>query len=268
MLQTLVPAPGTIDPGAGSLAGRVVLVAGATGGLGRATALAAAAAGATVVLLGRKVRRLEKLYDELLAAGAPQPAIYPLDLAGAQAKDYADLAANIEHQLGRLDGIVHAAAAFATLQPFEQQPPDEWQRTQQVNLVAPWLLSAACLPLMKRGGDAALVFLFDDVARVGKAHWGSYGVAKHGLLGLASIIHEETENTSVRTHAVLPPPLRTALRRAAYYGENTLEHPPPDFVARAITWLLAPAGAAARGRVLDLRDFGAGGIHADAARTE
>ncbi|MBN8726431.1 MAG: SDR family NAD(P)-dependent oxidoreductase [Xanthomonadales bacterium] len=253
MLPTLRPEGDAPAPAAGSLAGRVVLVSGATGGLGRATALAAAAAGASVVLLGRKVRPLEKLYDEITQAGFPQPALYPMDLAGATPKDHADLAASIGRELGRLDGLVHAAAHFDTLQPFEQQTPEEWQRTQQVNLTAPFLLTAACLPLMKQGGDAAVVFVFDDVARVGNAFWGGYGVAKHALLGLASIVHEETENSPVRTHAVLPPPMRTALRRAAYYGENTMEHPDPAHAAAAIAWLLGTEGAGARGKVLDLR---------------
>lgn len=253
MLETASPADGIPSPAAESLRGRVVLVTGATGGLGRAVSLAAAAAGATVVLLGRKVRALEKLYDELEAAGAPTPAIYPMDLAGATPRDFAEMAAAIERSLGRLDGLVHAAAHFDTLQPFEQQTAEEWTRTQQVNLHAPALLTQACLPLMQRSADAAIVFLFDDVQRVGKAFWGGYGVAKHGLLGLASILHQETEGSCVRTHALLPGPMRTALRRAAYYGENTLAHPEPTAAAAAVAWLLGGDGAVMRGRVLDLR---------------
>lgn len=253
MLVSMRPADGLASPAAGSLRDRVVLVAGATGGLGRATALAAAGAGATVVLLGRKVRALEALYDEIGGMGAPQPALYPMDLAGATPKDHYDLVVAIERECGRLDGLVHAAAQFDTLQPFEQQTPEEWQRTQQVNLTAPFLLSRACLPLLRQSADAAIVFVFDDVERVGNAFWGGYGVAKHGLLGLASIVHEETESTSVRTHAVLPAPMRTALRRSAYYGENTLEHPEPAVAAAAIAWLLGADARPARGKVLDLR---------------
>ena len=160
---------GALPPAGGSLRDRVVLVTGATGGLGRATSLAAAAAGATVVLLGRKVRALEALYDDIEKNGGPQPAVYPMDLAGATPRDYADLADSIERECGRLDGIVHAAAQFDSLQPFEQQTPEEWTRVQQVNVTAPFLLTGACLPLLKRSGDAAIVFVFDDLERVGKA---------------------------------------------------------------------------------------------------
>jgi NAD(P)-dependent dehydrogenase (short-subunit alcohol dehydrogenase family) len=254
MLESMRPADGILAPAAGSLRDRVVLVTGATGGLGRATSLAAASAGAILVLLGRKVRALEAVYDEIVALGAPTPALYPMDLTGATPKDYAELAAAIERELGRLDGLVHAAAQFDTLQPFEQQTPEEWTRTQQVNLTAPFLLTQACLPLLRRADDAAIVFVFDDVARVGKAFWGGYGVAKHALQGLASIVHQETESSSVRTHALLPGPMRTALRRAAYYGENTLEHPDPSFAASGIVCLLGPAASNLRGTVLDLRD--------------
>jgi NAD(P)-dependent dehydrogenase (short-subunit alcohol dehydrogenase family) len=97
------------------------------------------------------------------------------------------------------------------------------------------------------------VFVLDDPARVGKAFWGGYGVAKHALAGVASIVHEETERSPVRTHAMLPGPMRTVLRRAAYYGEDTLMHPEPDFAADAVVWLLGAEGASMRGRTLDLR---------------
>jgi len=238
---------------ADSLRDRVVLVTGATGGLGRATSLAAAAKGATVVLLGRKVRALEALYDDIEKQGGAQPAVYPMDLAGAQPRDFVDLVASIERECGRLDGIVHAAAHFDGLQPFDQQTPEEWARTQQVNVTAPFHLTQAAMPLMRNASDAAVVFVFDDPERTGKAFWGGYGVAKHALQGIASIVHEETERGPVRTHALLPGPMRTVLRRAAYYGEDTLMHPEPDFAANAVVWLLSADGAAMRGKTLDLR---------------
>lgn len=240
-------------PALGSLRDRVVLVTGATGGLGRATAIAAAQAGATVILLGRKVRPLEAFYDELEALGAPTPALYPLDMEGATPNDYTDLAATLEREFGRLDGIAHCAAHFNTLQPFTQIAPTDWLRAQQVNVTAPLLLTQACLPLMDKSGDAAIVFVFDDLARVGNAYWGGYGIAKHALQGMASIVHEETENSRVRTHALLPAPMRTALRRAAYYGEDTLVHPEPSVAAEALVWLLGSSAAGVRGKVLDLR---------------
>ena len=241
-----------------SLRDRVVLIVGASGGLGRATALAAAKAGANVVLLGRKVRALEKVYDEIVALNQAAlnqaaPAIYPLDLAGATPRDYEELATTIEREYRHLDGIVHAAAHFDGLRPASEIAPEEWMRALHVNLTAPFLLTQACLPLLQTAADASVVFVLDDPARMGKAYWGGYGAAKHAVAGIASILHEETENSSVRVHALLPAPMRTALRRTAYFGENTVALPTPDAGAAAVVYLLGAQGSAARGKTLDLR---------------
>jgi len=240
-------------PQADSLRERIVLIVGASGGLGRASALAAAKAGANVVLLGRKVRALEKVYDEIVALNLAAPALYPLDLSGATPRDYEELATTIEREYRRLDGIVHAAAHFDGLRPASEIAPEEWMRALHVNLTAPFLMTQACLPLLQTAADASVVFVLDDPARMGKAYWGGYGAAKHAVAGIASILHEETENSSVRVHALLPAPMRTALRRTAYFGENTLALPTPDASAAAVVYLLGAQGSAARGRTLDLR---------------
>ncbi|MEP6485302.1 MAG: SDR family NAD(P)-dependent oxidoreductase [Rudaea sp.] len=236
-----------------ALRDRVVLVTGAGGGLGRATALAAANSGAQVILLGRKVPQLEKVYDSVAALGRMQPAIYPMDLSGATPKDYFDLAETIAREFGRLDGIVHAAAHFESLRAASGIAADEWERSLHVNVSAPFLLTQASSALLAQAADASVVFVLDDLDRVSRAHWGGYGVSKHALGALASILHDEWDNTSVRVHTALPPPMRTALRRAAYYGENTMQLPTPEEFAPAIVYLLSSAGATARGSVLDLR---------------
>jgi NAD(P)-dependent dehydrogenase (short-subunit alcohol dehydrogenase family) len=252
---TSVRLPSGWAAGGATLRDRVVLVTGAAGGLGRAAALAVARAGGTPVLLGRKVRALEKVYDEVEKAGA-RPAIYPLDLEGATPRDYEELAQTIAREFGRLDGIVHAAAHFAGLQPAAAIDPLDWLRTLHVNLGAPFLLLQACQALLGKADDAAVVFVLDDLARVARAHWGGYGVAKHGLAALVSILGDEYDSGALRIHALLPPPLRTALRRTAYFGENSLELPAPEAMANAIAYLLGADGAAARGKVLDMRAEG------------
>ena len=236
-----------------ALQDRVVLVTGAAGGLGRATALAAAASGASVVLLGRKVPQLEKVYDAVAALQRAQPAIFPMDLSGATPKDYATLAESIAKEFGRLDGIVHAAAHFDSLRPAANIQPEEWLRSLHVNVSAPFLLTQSCASLLNAAPDAAVIFVLDDPDRTRRAHWGGYGVSKHALSALASILHDEWENGSVRVHTVVPPPMRTALRRAAYYGENTMQLPMPDEFAPALVYLLSADGASARGTLLDLR---------------
>ena len=195
----------------GVLDGRVVLVTGATGGLGSAAAQACARAGATVVLLGRKVPRLNRVYDAVAACG-PEPLLYPLDLEGATPDDYAEMAARVEGALGRLDGVLHCAAEFRGLTPLLHTDPAAFARALHVNLTAPWWLSQACLPLLAKAPDAALVFAVDDLARVSQAYWGGYGVAQHGLDALIRILHAECANSSVRVCALRPGPMRTALR--------------------------------------------------------
>jgi len=242
------------SPSPDALRDRVVLVTGAAGGLGRAVSLAAARAGASVIVLGRKVRPLEKLYDEIVALNAAaEPAIYPLDLAGATPRDYQQMVERIEAQCGHLDGIVHAAAHFSELQPAADIPAEEWLRSLHVNVSAPFLLTQACVPLLQKVDDAAVIFFLDDTQRMGRAHWGGYGVAKHALGGLASILHEEWESTNVRVHTLIPAPMRTTLRRAAYFGEDSMRLPLPDASAPAVVHLLSADAAPMRGRTLDLR---------------
>lgn len=237
----------------GYLRDRVVLIAGAAGGLGRASALACARAGASVILLGRRIARLEKVYDEILASRAATPAIYPLDLAGAAPRDYEELATTIEREFGQLHGIVHAAAHFTGLRPAIDIEPEDWLRALHVNVSAPFLLTQACLPLLRQAPDAGVVFVLDDAQRTARAYWGAYGVSKHALAGLASILRDEWESTSVRAHALLPAPMRTALRHEAYYGENADAVPLPDASANAVVCLLGAQGKTLQALVTDLR---------------
>lgn len=241
-------------PQPGSLAGRVVLVTGAYGGLGAAVARALAGAGATVVITGRRRRQLEQLYDAMVAEQLPEPVIHPLDLEAATPNDYQAVADGLERDFGRLDGIVHAAASFDGLTPIAMHKPDEWLRALHVNVSAPFALTQACMPLLTAAPDSAVVFVLDNPELVRKAHWGAYGVAKAALERFVEILHQETETTPLRAHALLPAPMRTALRRQAYFGEDTSKLPLPDAAAQAAVYLLGPQGAASRGTMLDLRE--------------
>jgi NAD(P)-dependent dehydrogenase (short-subunit alcohol dehydrogenase family) len=233
---------------ANSLQGRVVLVTGAYGGLGTPAALACARAGATVVLLGRKVARLNRVYDAVAAAG-PEPLLYPLDLEGASADDYAELAQRIEAELGRLDGVLHCAANFPGLTPLLQTDPAAFARAIHVNLTARWWLTQACLPLLAKADDAAVVFVVDDLARVGKAFWGGYGLAQHSLAGLVGMLHSELAGSCIRVSGLQPGPMRTPLRAKAYVDENDRVARDPEACAQACVTLLSPAGAPHRGQV-------------------
>ena len=232
----------------GALAKRVVLVTGASGGLGSVAAQACAKAGATVVLLGRKLPKLTRVYDAIAAMGA-ESLLYPLDLEGATPDDYAEMAQRLESELGRLDGVLHCAADFAGLTPLQQTDPAVFARAIHVNLTAPWWLSQSCLPLLAKAPDAALVFTIDDPERAGGAYWGGYGVAQAGLVGLIGMLHAELSQTSVRVAGLQPGPMRTALRAKAYIEQDDRHARDPEVYSQACVQLLAPSGAAQRGQI-------------------
>lgn len=236
------------DGVAPALTGRVVLVTGAHGGLGSAASEACAAAGATVVLLGRKVPALNRIYDRIAAAGR-EAAIYPLDLEGAAPDDYAALAERIDSEFGRLDGVLHCAAEFRGLTPIAHGDPAQFARALHVGLTAPWWLTQAVMPLLLRAPDAAVVFTLDAPERVGVAYWGGYGVAQFGLQGAVQMLHDELKAGPIRVAGLMPGPMRTALRARAWVEETDREALEPLAYAAACVELLSPAGVAHRGLV-------------------
>lgn len=236
----------------GQLQGRVILVTGAGGGLGSVAARACAAEGACVVLLDKIVSRLEKVHDEIVAAGHPQPAIYPLDLAKAGEADYAELAEILESQFGVLHGLLHSAAELGVPGPLADVKPAQWDNLLRVNLGAAHALTRALLPLLQHAGDASLVFTSDSSARLGKAYWGAYGVAKIALEGLARMWAEELESAGrVRVNVLVPGPVNSPLRRRSHPGELAEECPQPETLAERYVHLLGPASRGLHGQTLE-----------------
>ncbi|TZF91823.1 SDR family NAD(P)-dependent oxidoreductase [Cognatilysobacter lacus] len=230
------------------LDGRVVLVTGAHGGFGSAVAQACARAGATVVLLGHRPPRLNRVYDRLVAEGA-QAALYPLDLEGASPDDYAQLAERLGTEFGRLDGLVHCAAEFRGLTPVVHADPADFARSLHVGLTAPWWLTQALLPVLSQSADASVVFTLDSPERVGAAYWGGYGVSHFGLQGVVRILDAELANGPVRVSGLMPGPMRTTLRARAWVEETDRQAVDPSTYAPAAVELLSSAGRARRGTV-------------------
>jgi NAD(P)-dependent dehydrogenase (short-subunit alcohol dehydrogenase family) len=235
-----------------NLGGRAILITGATGGLGRPLALACSRAGATVVLHGRVVRRLEALYDEIVAAGHPQPTILPLDLATAGSDDYGTIAAAIRAQLGRLDGVVHAANVLGSLGPIEHQAFDAWLKVLRVDLVAAMALTRALMPLLAAAPDAGVVFTLDSRGQAPRAYWGAYAAAKAGLAALAAILADEWENrATLRVNAVVPGPINSPLRAQTHPGEERSALPDPAALVPLYLHLLAAQPKADSGMLID-----------------
>lgn len=254
-LLSSVNLPAEAWSGAG-LGGRQILVVGASGALGRACALAAADHGANVVLLGRRVAPLEKLYDEIEALGAPQPAIYPMNLEGATPADYAELGTRVLDGCGRIDGVIYAAGRLHGLTPIEHFDPEEWLRTLQVGVNAPFLLLQALLPaLMASTSQPKVMFFVDDIERATRPYWGAYGVAQAALRALIGMAASEWSEQGVGVFGVLPAPLASAFRRKAYVGESADALIAPARYAELATWLLAQAPAEWSGALVDARQL-------------
>ncbi len=244
--------PSDYTPPTDLLAERVILVTGAGDGIGKAVSLAFATHGATVILLGRSVHKLESVYDDIVTAGGPQPAIYPMDLEGAVPDDHRQLAERVESELGRLDGLLHNAGLLGSLTTIGNYDPVEWLRVIQVNLHAPFLLTQACLPLLKRARDASVVFTSSSVGRCGRAYWGAYGASKFAVEGLMQILADELEeNSHVRVNSINPGRVRTAMRAAAYPAENAAELLAPEDIVLPYLYLMGPDNRDLHGQALD-----------------
>jgi NAD(P)-dependent dehydrogenase (short-subunit alcohol dehydrogenase family) len=239
-------------PGADELAGRVLAISGASGGLGRAVALAAARHGAELVLIGRNAAKLEALHAEISAAGRREPSIALLDLEKALASDYDALADAVQERYGRLDGLLHSAGSLGTLTPIEHYDVPTWCRVMHVNVTAAFALTQVLLPALRRSADAAVLFTASSVGRRGRAYWGAYAVSKFALEGLSQVLAGELENlTHIRVNTLNPGKARTAMRRQAYPAENADTLPQPADLTAPYLALLGPASRGITGQAFD-----------------
>lgn len=218
---------------------KVILVTGASRGIGRALALAVAKEGATVILVSKSVKKLEAVYDEITALGYPEPAIHPINLVKMTPDDAHTLAESIEKMFGRCDAIIHNAGISGPITPVEHLAPHQWQEIVHLNLNVPYLLTYALLPLLKKSTTASILFTTADEANRGKAYWGAYSASKSGVRGLAQTLHEELENnTTIRVNCINPGKVRTALRVNAYPGIDPEEFPAPESITEHYIRLL------------------------------
>lgn len=239
-------------PDKDSLSGRIILITGAGAGIGAELAVTSAACGARVVLLGKTIAKLEATYDRIMAVERERPSIYPMDLLGATPQDYAELALILNKEYGRLDGLVHNAGILGDRSQIEHYDPIVWQKTLHVNLTAPFLLTQACMPLLKKSEDASVVFVSSGVGRKGRAYWGAYACSKFGIEGLTQVLADETEeNTSIRVNCVNPGATRTAMRKVAYPGEDSHSLKTPREILPPYLYLLGPDSKGISGLSLD-----------------
>jgi NAD(P)-dependent dehydrogenase (short-subunit alcohol dehydrogenase family) len=229
---------------------RVILVTGAGQGIGKTAALTFAAHGATVILHGKSTRKLEKLYDEIEAAGHAQPAIFPLDLEKAGDAEFAALAQAIGDQLGHLDGILHNASRITRPQPMADQTLEQWLYFLRINLAAPFALTRACLPLLLAAPDASVVMTSETHGHTPAPFWGGFGVSKAGLEFLAQSWALELDKTSLRINALIPGPVQSPQRAHTHPAEDRSKLPTPAELMPTYLYLMGPDSKGITGQVL------------------
>jgi NAD(P)-dependent dehydrogenase (short-subunit alcohol dehydrogenase family) len=238
-------------PREAELTGRVIALTGASDGIGRAVALACARHRASVILLGRSVKKLEAVHGQIEAAGG-EASIALLDLERAIAKDYDELADAVVARHGRLDGLVHCAAQLGTLTPIEHYDVPVWCKVMHVNVTAAFALTQVLLPALKQSPDASVIFSTSAVGRRGRAYWGAYAVSKFAVEGLTQVLADELGNiTQVRVNAINPGKARTMMRRQAYPAEALESLPLPDSLTGPYLTLLGPQAKGVTGGSFD-----------------
>ena len=245
-------------PAADLLRDRIILVTGAGDGIGRAAAISFAKHGATVILLGKTIAKLEAVYDEIentvTAHGekCSQPAIYPLKLGGATMQDYETMHDALDKEFGRLDGLLHNASILGQRKSILDTSPSDWNDVLNVNLTSQFMLTKALIPLLQKSDDASLLLTSSGVGRKGRAFWGAYAVSKFGTEALSQILADELDTTSnIRVNCINPGATNTAMRRMAYPAELPSVNPLPEQIMAAYLYLIGEDSKGVTGQSFD-----------------
>lgn len=209
------------------LKGKVILITGAGDGIGAQAARTYAQYGATCILLGRTVAKLEAVYDQIVASGGAEPAIVPLDIRGATPSHYQQMTQTIIEQFGALDGVLHNASVLGHLSAFKDIEQQEWLDVMQTNVNGTVFLTQALIPALEKATHASVIFTTSSVGRKGRAFWGTYAVSKFATEGVMQTLADEYQNKSLRFNCINPGGTRTNMRAQAFPAENpeTLKTP-------------------------------------------
>jgi NAD(P)-dependent dehydrogenase (short-subunit alcohol dehydrogenase family) len=240
------------QPDSNLLAERIILITGAGDGIGKAAALTCAAHGATVILAGRTVAKLEQVYDQILETNGPEAIIYPIDLEGASSENYDELCVNIAEQFGHLDGLLHNAGILGQRTPLSNYRQDVWDKVMKVNVTAQFQMTQALMPVLEKSADASVIFTTSGVGRVGRSFWGAYAVSKFAVEGMVQVWASELEGLgSVRVNAINPGATSTGMRAQAFPAENPGSLKSAAEIMPAYLYLLGSDSKAVNGQSVD-----------------
>ena len=237
-----------------TLQNKTILVTGASQGLGEQVAKAYAEAGATVILVARHQKKLEKVYDAIVEAGCPEPFAICFDLIGAEEKEFEQFAATIGEAIQRkLDGIVHCASYFYALSPLDFQTVAEWVNQYRINTVAPMGLTRALLPLLKQSPDASVIFVGESHGETPKAYWGGFGASKAALNYLCKVAADEWERfENLRANVLVPGPINSPQRIKSHPGESKSERKNYEDVLPQFVWWASEESRGRSGEIVYL----------------
>lgn len=233
------------------LQNRIILVTGASDGIGQEAALTYARHGASVILLGRNDEKLRAVAEEITQAGALPARWYTLDLLTCTPQECQKLAQQISLHYPRLDGVLHNAGLLGDVVPMAEQDPDVWQQVMQVNVNGTFMLTQALLPLLLKSESGSLVFTSSSVGREGRANWGAYAVSKFATEGMMQVLAEEYKNRHLRVNCINPGGTRTKMRASAFPTEDALKLKTPADIMPLYLWLMGDDSRRKTGMTFD-----------------
>ncbi len=234
------------------LKNKIVLVTGASRGIGKSASIMYASLGAKVILLGRDLKSLEQVYDEIVQLKYSEPMISLMDLERADGNDYQAVYENMMNEFGRLDGLLLNASMLGDRSPIAHYDSEAWARTIHVNLTSQFLLTKSLLPALYESDNASVIFTSSSVGRVGKAFWGAYSVSKFGVEALSQILSAEHEDQlNIRFNCINPGATRTKLRKEAYPYEDEHKLKEPIDLMDKYAWLMSDESINIKGQSID-----------------
>lgn len=239
------------------LKNKIILITGATRGIGQQLALTCASHGATIIALAKNKKKLEQLFDNITTLNFPEPSLVPFNLAGATPEDYKNLATLIGEQYGRLDSLIHNAATLGIKTELVHYDILKWYETIQVNLNAPFLLTQSLLPLLKLSPQASIIFTTANEAQQGQAYQGAYSVSKAGIKNLMEVFAAELETYSpnIRVNAINPNAVYSGMYTQNYPGAHPGSVPDIAKLMPLYLTLLSDYSACMHGNTLNFGEY-------------
>ena len=240
-------------PAENCLADKIIVVTGAGDGIGKAASLAFAHYGATVVLVGRTLAKLESVYDEIEALeNTKQPAIFPMNLEGASEHDFISLHDVLNEEFGKVDALLHNASELGPRTPIQNYSLSAWDKVMRVNVTAPFLLTKALLPLLSKSDDSRIIFTGSSVGKKARAYWGAYAISKAATESLMQLLADELDGSkTITVNSINPGAIRTKMRAAAYPAEDPSTVTLAKDIMNRYVFLMGPDNVGTSGQQFD-----------------